>query len=299
MRNILMYDRRDNMDWIAGMQKAIDYIEDNLLLDLDYLEISKHAYSSSFHFQRVFSILCGYTVGEYIRNRRLTLAGEELSMTNAKVIDIALKYGYENPESFTKAFTRFHGITPKAAKRHVSKLKSFSRLSIKFSLEGGDIMDYRIKKRSSLNFIGYKRKFTGNLEERFEQEKNFWINTRKQQDTLITLNNEPFVWYDINTNFNDDGYDHYIAVLNDKDAPEGLDKITVPELTYAIFETKRMKYPTSSHLNLRKKIVAEWLPSSQYILAEGPEITVTHWFKNPDSEKRYIELWLPVESKIY
>ena len=285
------------MDWISGMQKAIDYIEDNLICELDYSEISKRAYVSSFHFQRVFSILCGYTVGEYIRNRRLTLAGVDLTMSDAKVIDIALKYGYETPESFAKEFTRFHGITPKTARESRSKLKSFSRLSIKIILEGGDIMDYRIEKKCALSFVGYKKKFTGDLQERFEQERDFWVNTRKEQDALMEIRKEPFIWYDINTNFSDDGYDHYIAVLSDKDNIEGLEIITVPELTYAIFETKRMSYPTLAHLDLRKKIVSEWLPSSEYLLAEGPEITVTHWFKKPDKEKRFIELWIPVEKK--
>jgi len=108
---------------------------------------------------------------------------------------------------------------------------------------------------------------------------------------------EPFIWYDINTNFSDDGYDHYIAVQSNKDAIEGFDKITVPELTYAIFETKRMDYPTLAHLDLRKKIVSEWLLSSEYLLAEGPEIVVTHWFKKPDRDKRFIELWIPIEKK--
>ena len=165
------------------------------------------------------------------------------------------------------------------------------------SLEGGDIMDYKIEKKCALTFIGYKKKFTGDLQERFEQERDFWVNTRKEQDVLMEICKEPFIWYDINTNFSDDGYDHYIAVQSNKDAIEGFDKITVPELTYAIFETKRMDYPTLAHLDLRKKIVSEWLLSSEYLLAEGPEIVVTHWFKKPDRDKRFIELWIPIEKK--
>ena len=99
------------MDWITGIQNAINYIEDHITEELDYERIAKESFSSSFHFQRVFSILCGYTLGEYIRNRRLTLAGAELANTREKVIDVAYKYGYESPESFTKAFQKFHGIT--------------------------------------------------------------------------------------------------------------------------------------------------------------------------------------------
>ena len=123
------------MDWIIGIQQAIDYIEDNLTETIDYEEVAKQCYSSSYHFQRVFSILCGFTLGEYIRNRRLTLAGRELATTNAKVIDVAMKYGYESPDSFAKAFQKFHGILPSQARNNGSNLKSFSRLVLKFSLE--------------------------------------------------------------------------------------------------------------------------------------------------------------------
>ena len=121
------------MEWVKGLQKAIDYIEDHITEDIDYAEIAKQAYSSNFHFQRVFHIICGYSIGEYIRNRRLSLAGTDLSSGNEKVIDIALKYGYNSPESFSRAFTKFHGITPAQAKSEKLTLKSFSRVSVKIT----------------------------------------------------------------------------------------------------------------------------------------------------------------------
>ena len=95
---------REIMEWIDSLQKAIEYIEEHLTDRINYDEIAKQGFSSTFHFQRVFSILCGYTLGEYIRKRRLTLAGKELLLGNQKIIDIALKYGYENPDSFSRAF---------------------------------------------------------------------------------------------------------------------------------------------------------------------------------------------------
>ena len=133
------------MDWTTGLQRAIDYVEDHLAEPLDYAEIARQAYSSSFHFQRIFSILCGYTLGEYIRSRRLTLAGNDLLRTDSKVIDVALKYGYDSPESFSRAFARFHGVLPSRVKSGTIPLKSFSRLSVKLILEGGSLMDYRIE----------------------------------------------------------------------------------------------------------------------------------------------------------
>ena len=149
------------MDWICGMQKALDYIETHLTESLNYEQIAKEALSSSFHFQRVFSLLCGYTLGEYIRNRRLTLAGAELASSQSKVIDIALKYGYENSDSFAKAFQRFHGITPSAARESGVKLCSFAPLVIKLSLEGGTMLNYRIEEREAMLLTGYRQRFHG------------------------------------------------------------------------------------------------------------------------------------------
>lgn len=144
------------MDWITGIQRAIDYIEANLTQEIDYEEAAKQAYSSFFHFQRVFSILCGYTVGDYVRMRRLSLAAEELGHTDRKIIDIALKYGYDSPESFSRAFVRFHAVTPSAA-RHGANVKSFSRLSVKLILDGGNFMDYRVEKKDSIKLICKKK----------------------------------------------------------------------------------------------------------------------------------------------
>ena len=123
------------MDWITGIQRALDYTEAHLKEQVDYASVAKEAFSSVFHFQRVFGMLCGFTLGDYIRMRRLTLAAEDLIRTKDKVIDIAFRYGYDTPESFSRAFTRFHGITPTDARRG-ENVKSFSRLSVKLILSG-------------------------------------------------------------------------------------------------------------------------------------------------------------------
>ena len=136
------------MDWITGIQRALDYTEQHLTEQIDYEEVAKQALSSSFHFQRMFSMLCGYSLGDYIRMRRLTLAAGQLTGSDDRVIDIALRYGYDTPERFSRAFTRFHGITPTEARRG-GRVKSFSRLSVKLILSGGKTMDYRIEKKGS------------------------------------------------------------------------------------------------------------------------------------------------------
>ncbi len=100
------------MNWVEGISKAINYMEEHLTEDIEIEKIAREASVSSFYFQKAFGMLSGFTVGEYIRQRRLTLAGSEVISTDEKIIDIALKYGYDSPDSFTKAFTRFHGRTP-------------------------------------------------------------------------------------------------------------------------------------------------------------------------------------------
>ena len=299
------------MDWITGMQKAIDYIEANLTEEVDYEKVAAESFSSSYHFQRVFSILCGYTLGEYIRLRRLSLAGAELANGKEKVIDIALKYGYDNPDSFAKAFQKFHGITPSQARAGGSMLKSFSRLSIKISLEGGNTMNYRIEEKDEIILTGYKRRFSGVPGEREEQEKDMYVNTRVFQYILQGLSGNIEMNYDIITNIDDDGYDFYIAkqlteylrnnlnktsVLGEEYAKH-FENIVIPQCTYAIFETERCSYPTTIFLDLRKKIASEWLPNSGYQLANAPELVVTHWFRGNKSNQRYRELWIPIEKK--
>ena len=299
------------MDWIIGMQKAIDYIEDHLTETIDYDDVAAQSYSSSYHFQRVFSILCGFTVGEYIRNRRLTLAGAELAMGDTKVIDVALKYGYESPDSFAKAFQKFHGILPSQARSNGSNLKSFSRLVLKFSLEGGSMMDYRIEEKDEMILTGYKRHFVGVPGERENQEEEMYVKTRALQYILQALSGSLETNFDIITNVDDDGYDFYIAYqlseyyrnnLN-KDGVLGeefaryFENVRIPKCTYAVFETERCAFPTEIFLDLRKKIAGEWLPNSGYQLADAPELVVTHWFRGDKKNQRYRELWIPIEKK--
>lgn len=299
------------MDWIIGMQRAIDYIEDHLTETMDYDVVAAQSYSSSYHFQRVFSILCGFTVGEYIRNRRLTLAGAELAMGDAKVIDVALKYGYESPDSFAKAFQKFHGLLPSQARNNGSNLKSFSRLVLKFSLEGGSMMNYRIEEKDEMILTGYKRHFVGVPGEREDQEKEMYVKTRALQYILQALAGNLEKNFDIITNIDDEGYDFYIAYELSEYYRNNLEKdgvlgeefaryfenVRIPKCTYAVFETERCAFPTEIYLDLRKKIAGEWLPNSGYQLADAPELVVTHWFRGDMKNQRYRELWIPVEKK--
>lgn len=299
------------MDWIMGIQQAIDYIEQHLTSEVDYEEVAKQSYASPFHFQRVFSILCGYTVGEYIRCRRLTLAGQELASTRDKVIDIAAKYGYESPESFANAFRKFHGISPSEARKG-GKLKFFPPLSIKISLEGGTVMNYRIEEKPAMLLTGYKRRFTGDPSDKGLQDHNFACETRTNQYLLQGMSRNFVDTYQVLTNFTPDGYDFYISqplpkwVLDyfDEDLGEKakeFDHLLIPAGLYLVCETERCQYPTNLQDDLRRQAVSQWLPSSGYELRDAPEISLLHWYWEEGNEKlnnsRYSEIWLPIQQK--
>ncbi len=135
------------MDTVTQLQRAIDYIEAHLTDELKIEDIAAQSYMSSSRLQRIFSVLCDLTLGEYIRYRRLTLAGKELQETKGKVIDTALKYGYESPESFSRAFTQFHGITPAAARSRGCALRSLPKISIQSVYERKSDMIEKINER--------------------------------------------------------------------------------------------------------------------------------------------------------
>ena len=303
------------MDWIIGLQKAIDYIEDNLTEKIDYETVAAQSFSSSYHFQRVFSILCGFTVGEYIRNRRLSLAGAELAKSDAKVIDVALKYGYESPDSFAKAFRKFHGILPSQARNNGSILKSYSRLVLKFSLEGGTIMNYRIETKPQMTLLGYKRHFDGMPydELRCKQEENFFVTTRAYQWMLKGISKDKLSDYCVLTDMDDDGYDFYIAAAADKYELDnlynsdvtgidfmdkfGFEELIIPERTYAVFETEKQKTPITEYFDIRRQIAAEWLSNEEYQMINAPELAVYHWGTCGGYTGRTVEIWIPIEKK--
>ena len=161
--------------WIESLQKAIDYIEDHLLEELTIDKISKEANSSPFHFQRTFSILTDVTVGEYIRRRRLTLAAQEITNGDLKIIDVAYKYGYDTPEAFTKAFRRQHGVTPTEARNRIGKLNSYNRLVIQVSLKGVEPMKYRMVQREAFQVVGVKREYSYETGENLREIPGFWM----------------------------------------------------------------------------------------------------------------------------
>lgn len=148
---------------IQLIQQAICYMEEHICEDISYAGVARRAHMSSYNFHRTFSFIVGMTANEYIRKRRLTLAALELQTTDISVLDVAYKYGYESPESFSKAFSRFHGSTPKQAKQKGTKLHLFHPLVIKIILEGGNVMDYRMEHRERQEFLALVRAFPNEI----------------------------------------------------------------------------------------------------------------------------------------
>lgn len=209
------------MDWIQSMQKAVNYIEENILDDLNIERIAKSVYSSSGSFQRIFSIITGMTIGDYIRYRRLSLAGKELADSNDKIVNIAMKYGYETAESFTKAFLRFHDITPSAAKKSGGKLKYFAPLSIQVDIRGGFNMKRKlIPNIPVVNYDGNNAAFFITLLEAALQG----IGEECDRSKLVALSGEGnrFCWTDrawvfgneVTESINENPFDTQSRVLN-------------------------------------------------------------------------------------
>lgn len=302
------------MDWMENMQRAIDYIETHLDAEVDYEEIAAQAYCSRYHFHRVFGAICGCTVGEYVRKRRLTLAAQELAQKKAKVLDVALKYGYDSPDSFSKAFFRFHGILPSQAKRSAS-LRSFPMITLQNLLNdiGRCEMNYKIEEKEGKILVGYKKRFFGVPygEEREKQEEEFFCTTRGKQWLLRGASDNPELDYCLITNVDEEGYDFYIASEVDEwgrqalfdptimgiDGVEnmGFEIIELKPQKYAVFQTEKQRRPVREYMDLRRQIVGEWLPAAGYVLKDAPEVVVLHWKYYTDRDQKYIEICLPIE----
>lgn len=289
------------MDWITGIQNAINYIEEHLTEEIDYEIVAKEASCSSFYLQRIFSILCGMTLGDYIRNRRLTLAGNELSAADDKVIDIALKYGYESPESFTRAFSRFHGVTPSKAKKDDSKLKSFSRLSVKITLSGGNIMDYKIIEKNAFDIIEKVEAHTVENSENAKSIPDFWMRSHNDgtvKTLLDTTTDRTYIFGVCYGNLPENAktFDYSIAAKCDNNTvvPEGFRKNTIPARTWAVFECKGAM--PNAMQDMWHKIISEFFPTSGYQPTYEMDIEA-YTDGNMGSPDYRSEIWVPVIKK--
>ena len=146
------------MDWVRTINNAIEYMENHLADEITLADIARNVHLSAFHFQRAFSLLTDMSPAEYLRKRRLSQAGADLTGGEEKVIDVAMKYGYDSPESFTKAFTRFHGVSPMQVRKG-SPVQFMNRFTVRISIDGGCMMEYRIEKWEAMDLLVHAKEF--------------------------------------------------------------------------------------------------------------------------------------------
>lgn len=285
------------LEWIDGITEAISYIEKNITEKITIEDIAQQASVSPFYFQKGFAMLCGFTVFEYIRQRRLALAGSELISTDKKIIDIALKYGYDSPDSFTKAFNRFHGVTPTSVRRDGATIKSFAPLKIRFSLEGGYIMDYKIVEKEAFTVMGSLKKFK--YDNAFSEIPEFW-----QQHYQLGKGDIVCGIYGINIDQSMGNNEFEYIIADDyipwKDIPDGFIAKTIPKFTWAVFPSKGPMPKSLQDVNT--KIFSEWLPNCKdYEIAAGYNIelytNVNDYPNGLNDENYYSEIWIPVKKK--
>lgn len=151
------------MEWLDHFNNSIAYVEENLAAEINLDRAAQLAQCSSYHYQRMFSYIAGVTLGEYIRRRRMSLAGVDLQR-GEKVIDVAAKYGYDSPTSFNRVFKGVHGITPKEAKQSGVKLTSYPMLTFKLTVKGVQAMEYQLIDKEAFHVIGFGLKIEQDME---------------------------------------------------------------------------------------------------------------------------------------
>jgi len=290
------------MDSLKNMNDAMKYIEENLTNEIDYKEVARLAHCSEYHFKRMFSFLAGISLSEYIRRRRLSLAALELTNSNIKVIDAALKYGYNSPDAFTRAFQLVHGVTPSEVKNNSYPLKAYPHMTFELSIRGGSEMNYRIEQKNAFHIVGIKKRVPIIFEGENPEITAMWktLTMEKIQQLLQLCNVDPIGMIQASVNFSEGRMeekgelDQYIGVATTEECPENFSKLEVRALSWAVFESVG-PFPATLQ-ETWGRIYSEWFPSSNYEAAKGPEILS---IKDKDLTSPTVknEIWIPVVAK--
>lgn len=277
------------MELLEGLNAAINYIEAHLQDDIDLKQAAKYAASSVDGFSRLFSNLTGITIAEYIRRRRLTKAAYSLQQTDIKVIDIAVEYGYENSDTFCRAFKKQHGITPKDARNISNPIKAFPPISFYIKYTGAKDMDFKLITTEPIMLKGISAHFTGDASNRFDQEHIMWAD--HHDDIQNQVSKEiPGIWYGVWNN------GIYSIARNAGDVTgANLEDVQIASGTYAVFKTEFGGFAGEELPKLRELIFDSWLKDSGFRQTNDYEVEVYHLFNKQDKHKRQYELWLPVE----
>lgn len=291
------------------IQQAINYMEEHIYEDINYADVAKSIHMSSYNFHRTFSFIAGMTANEYIRNRRLTLAAQELQTTDLSVIDAAYKYGYESPESFSKAFSRFHGSTPKQAKKPGAKLHLFNPLVIKITMEGGSIMDYRMEHREPQEFLAMVRAFSNEIinDEKYHSIPDFWTecydkNLVEPMKQLRKEGKRDIYGLCSPTKENETHFDYGIGVIIDGDTdPTGVKKLL--DNGYSLWKSAAADYAVFQCLGtdgdciseMWSKFYKEFSPQTGYVQTDDTDYEI---YFEKGKEGLFCELWIPVKKSL-
>jgi AraC family transcriptional regulator len=296
------------MDWLVKMNSALDYIEENLTEELDMDRIAAKACCSSYNFQRMFSFIADCPLAEYIRRRRLTQAALALVNTDARIIDIAVTYGYDSATSFSRAFTSLHGLTPSEARRDGAKLKAYPKISFHISIKGEKEMEYRIETKEAFDIYGIETIASLSDEAGFLSPNGLWKQCQGNGEygrLEASAGDDPgFISKNLckvhaaenyrKTEWNTFPY-MLFSFLTKGSTPEGYTTVRIPAQTYAIFPSERFNWEETPAVvqAMHKRFYNEWLPTANYERADGPSFEMY----GGDSNAGYIELWFPIVRK--
>jgi AraC family transcriptional regulator len=284
----------EDMEWIERLNSAVNYIEENIRETIDLAEVSKITCCSTYHFQRMFAYIADIPLSEYIRRRRMSLAAVDLQSGNEKVIDISLRYGYDSPTAFNRAFKSVHGIAPSQAKEEGILLKAFPPISFKITIKGDNEMNYRIERKEAFRIVGVSEALETEIEKNFAIVPKMW-GTAATNGTIPRLaammEGMPIGLLGVSSCNEADNWKYYIAVASTQAIENDLEEYIVPSSTWAIFSGEGTN---QSIQELEKRIVTEWLPTSGYEYGNAPDIEV---YLNADPQNAKYEVWIPVSKK--
>jgi len=295
------------MEWLDSIIDSINFIEEHLLEDIDAGKVSKAVNISPFYFQKYFSIMTNISISQYIKGRRLYLAALDLCSKDESVINIAYKYLYETPESFTKAFTRFHGVNPTHIKEDTKKIHSFLPLRISINIMGGENMNYKIEKMNSFKIIGFKKKFKG--ETSYQDIPKFWSEVFNAHHKALCGIEEPKSVLEkalvdnkvgefgicINNNETCNEFDYLIGgYYKGGKVPNELEIVEIPSKTFAKFLAVG---PIPGSLqSINTKVFKEWLPNNKEYTFDG-NISI-EWYSSkgkPSDDDYESAVWIPIK----
>lgn len=283
------------MEWISALNESLNYLEEHLEGKTDIAQAAKLAGCSAFHYQRMFSYLAGMSLSEYLRRRKMSLAAERLH-NGEKVLDTALRYGYDSPTAFNRAFQSVHGFAPSEAKKEGTMLKAFPRIRFQIMIKGEAELEYRIETKPAFRIVGIGETVGSTLEENTQKVPQMWTKAAMSGDVarlaqlIVPSEKHPTGILGVCSNTVGEEWKYYIAVASQAPLLEGMQEAIIPECTWAIFPGQG-KMPEGI-TDLQRRIITEWLPSSGYEYADAPDIEV---YLEPNPQNARYEVWLPIK----